>query len=178
MRRSLQNRVVPVDNARYHGAPRSRSTIDLIVMHCTAGASAHSSITWLNRENVPSGQRASYHYVVDRDGAIYRMCKPEMVAFHAGTSSVPGAKANVSSVNPRSIGIAWANLNNGEQLTSQQIESALWLCSVFMGPNIPIERVLGHCEVSPGRKTDPHPAIDMITWRSMLRDYLRMENAA
>jgi len=173
--RSLQSRVVPLNNARYHGPRRSQFDINLIVMHCTAGASAHSSIVYLNRPN--SNAPASYHYVIDRDGTIYRHCPPDTVAYHAGDSAFPADPSKAKqggSVNPHSLGIAWANRNDGEPLTEPQIESALWLCSVF---EIPPERVVGHCEVSPGRKTDPQPCMDMDEWRNRLRAYLQ-EKAA
>jgi N-acetylmuramoyl-L-alanine amidase len=174
MSRSLQGRVVVLDNARYHGKDRLRSTISLIVMHCTAGTSAHSTIAWLNRPDADAP--ASYHYVIDRDGTIYRHCAPETMAYHAGDSAFPADPSKSrqgSSVNPRSLGIAWANRNNGEPLTEAQIESALWLCSVF---DVPPEHVVGHCEVSPGRKTDP-VCMDMDEWRERLRAYLQ-EKAA
>lgn len=179
MKQSLQSRVIKLDNAKYHGRGRQRSDIDLIVMHCTGGASAHSSITWMNRHPIPAGSKTSYHYIIDRDGTIYRMCQPELVAYHAGASKVPRVQTSSSSVNPHSLGIAWANLNNGEPLTQAQVESALWLCSVFIDQcNIPIDRVVGHNEVSPGRKSDPAPAVGMDEFRGILRNYLKLESAA
>ena len=120
--RSLQSRVVPLNNARYHGARRSPHDINLIVMHCTAGASALSSIGYLNRPNAEAP--ASYHYVIDRDGTIYRHCPPDTVAYHAGDSAFPPDPAKPkqgTTVNTRSLGIAWANRNDGEPLTDEQI---------------------------------------------------------
>lgn len=171
---SLQDRVVRLDNAVHHGGPRDRSRIDLIVMHATAGGSAMSSIDYLNST---TDKQASYAYVIDRDGIIYRMCPPAVIAYHAGDSAWPTPKryppGNHSSVNPHSLGIAWANWDDGEALTPKQTESGLWLCSVFIrDPGVPVERVVGHYEVSPGRKSDPEPAIPMEVWRDQLTYYL------
>lgn len=172
---SLQSRVVVCDMPKHHGGIRSRSDIDLIVIHCTAGAeSAHATIKWMNSQSTP----ISYAYVIDRDGYIYRMCQPEIVAYHAGDSAWPDPKSyppgNKSSVNHRSVGISFANRNDGEIIPMKAIESALWLCSVFMRENdIPVDMVRGHLEVSPGRKTDPVPeTLSMDVFRHAMSDYL------
>jgi N-acetylmuramoyl-L-alanine amidase len=171
---SLQSRVVHLDNAKHHGGTRATNTITLIVMHTTAGDSAMSSIDYLN---TTTGKSASYHHVIDRDGTIYRMCPITQVAYHAGDSAWPNPRryppGNHTSVNTRSIGIAWANRNDGEALTPAQKESALWLCALYCRDDaIPVSQVVGHCEVSPGRKTDPTPAISMDDWRAELAAYL------
>lgn len=166
---SLQNRVVHLDSARYHGGLRTRP-VTLLVLHCTAGGSAQSSIRWLNRPGATGV--ASYHYVIDRDGTIYRMLPTDKVAYHAGDSWFPAEPTKMrqeKTVNGFSIGIAWANRNDGERLTEKQIESAEWLCRLFMQRyKIPPSRVVGHNEVSPRRKTDPAPAVSMAHWRARL----------
>lgn len=70
------------------------------------------------------------------------------------------------------FGVCWAS--QGEKITDAQIESALWLCGFLMGLHrIPVNGVVAHREVSPGRKTDPPPsAIDMDEWRALLANYL------
>jgi N-acetylmuramoyl-L-alanine amidase len=177
---SLQYRVVALDNARWHGGTRPRSDIKYVVMHDTVGGSARSSMNYLN---TTTDKKASYHYIIERDGTIYRMCRPEVVAYHAGDSAwpdpvhyPPGNSGH--SVNTVSLGIAFANNGDGEKLTPSQIESGLWLCSVFVGPGkIPIQHVLAHKEVSPGRKTDP-TSISIDAWRAMLVAYLDLSGVA
>lgn len=183
--RSLQSRVRRLDNARYHGGARAMSAIDTIVMHATAGESAESSIGWLNRTNkdgsaIEPANRASYHYLIDRNGAILRTLPVTTIAYHAGYSGWPNppkwpkpANAPAVSVNTHSVGIAWANRDNGEPLTPEQIRSALWLCGVYCrDESVSVERVLGHYEVSPGRKVDPKLAMLMSAWRESLAAYL------
>lgn len=172
----MQSLVVRLDNALHHGARRTVEP-SMIVIHTTDGDSALSSIQYLNttRDKI-----ASYHYVVDRDGKMYRMTDPNFVAYHAGDSKWPdpirATQANPKpngghSVNNCSLGVAWAN--RGEPLTTQQIASGLWLCSLFHEMyDIEIARILGHYEVAPGRKTDPMPAMEMNHWRELVTQYL------
>lgn len=193
-RQSLQSRVRVAPDcypALYHGPERETDSITLIVMHCTAGNSALESIAWLNRPD--SDNKASYHYVIERDGTIYRMVPASVIAYHAGDSAWPNPKlyppGNVyldedgdthhHTVNARSLGIAWANRNDGsEPLTRAQVESALWLCGVYV-PTTGVksaDNIVGHLEVSPKRKTDPLPAVmPMDMFRDLVRLYLRSE---
>lgn len=173
-RRSLQSRVRKLDNARYHGGARSQPVLYLIY-HATEGDSAASSIGWLNRD-LPESERykkASYGYIIDRDGTIVRMTPPNLVAYHAGDSAWPHPIYHPPgngghSLNPVSIGIAWANRDDGEPLTASQLESGLWLSTVW---NVPLGRILGHYEISPGRKQDPAAAINMDDWRQLVARY-------
>lgn len=175
---SLQSRVVRLDSARHHGKARDLSSVNLIVTHATASGKTETAkgvIAWMNGQNAP----ISYHYVICRDGTIYRMCRPELTAFHAGDSAWPSPIRATpqnqrpnggKSVNARSIGIAFVNNNHAEPLTALQVESAEWLCHHWMkrlgiGP----ESVVTHAEVSPGRKTDPR-ALPGSEWRALLAD--------
>lgn len=172
---SRQHMVVRLDNSRYRGGRRDLESVDTLVMHATAGMSGMSSIRWLNREDADG--KASYHYVIERDGIILRHTPPELVAFHAGDSAWPNPThyppGNGSTINGRSIGIAWANKNDGEQLTEEQVKSGLWLCLFWMQRlGISPSRVCMHYECSPSRKTDPKPAMTGKEWRQQLVDAL------
>ena len=183
---SRQHLVTRVDYARYHGAIRELSIIDLIAWHATAGA--HDFATsrgWLNRQfdddgktPLPKKKRASYHYGIDRDGSITRMLPIHVVAFGCGDSAWPNPihypPGNGSSVNVRAISVAWANDDKGEQLTDEQIVSGLWLGHTLMGLTtegknvIPPSMNAMHYEISPGRKGDPRAAMTGREWRQML----------
>lgn len=184
---SRQHLVTRVDYARYHGAERELESIEVLAMHATAGAhSFEISRGWLNRqwdEDYPDEHRplaakkhASYHYGIDRDGSITRMLPIRIVAFACGDSAFPNPTHyppgnGGHSINAKSVSIAWANDDKGEQLTEEQIDSGLWLCLTLMGQlRIPPSRVVGHYEVSPGRKPDPRAAMSMREWRQMLAD--------
>lgn len=82
-----------------------------VVLHATAGGSAASSIEWLQKIGL------SYNYVIDRDGKVFKCVPTSKVAFHAGKSSGPFA----GDVNGYSIGVAFANKNDGEPYTNAQV---------------------------------------------------------
>lgn len=146
--------------------------------HTTEGGTARSSIDYLNST---ADKVASYHYLIDRDGSVLRMTDPALIAYHAGDSAWPApvraTPANPDrpngghSINSRSLGIAWAN--NGEPLTIQQKASGLWMAKVYCARyGLTASQMIGHYECSPGRKTDPQPAMEMGAWRDSVRSYL------
>lgn len=185
---SLQSRVRHLDNARHCGPARPVTDILWLTMHCTGSGrmrTARDVIAWMNKPVDPRGINGpkgpiSYGYVIDRDGTIYRMTKPERVAYHAGDSRFPdpirATRDNPkphggASINRKSLGIAWANDNLSERLTALQVESGLWLCHHWLNRlGLPVSNVIGHNECSPGRKVDPARAMPMGDWREMLAE--------
>jgi N-acetylmuramoyl-L-alanine amidase len=132
----------PNQGARPPGAKPS-----LVVIHGTVGTDA-GDLEWLRSPK----SRVSYHYLVQRTGAIHRLVHPEARAWHAGESSWRG----VADVNDFSIGIGLSNLGGGELYREAQYAAAGWLCSIFAREfGIGMEAIVGHYHVSPGRKTDP-----------------------
>lgn len=176
---SMQSRVVHDDNAVHHGGLFAARPLYLLVHGAEAPWDAVGVEHYLNTTDE---KEASYHYLMDRGGPIHRMTPTTLVAYHAGDSSWPSPRVATLenqrphgglSLNRSALGIAWCNRGDGEPLTAAQVESGLWLCAVLMDDHrIPVERVLGHYEVSPGRKRDPRPAMDMAVWRSKLASYL------
>lgn len=170
---SQQSKVVHLDNAVHHGGQRDLSAITLIAMHATADkSSGMASIRYLNTTDE---KKASYHLVIERSGQILRMLPIESVAWHAGDSAWPSPQRyppgnGGHSVNSFSIGISFANDNESEDLTDEQITSGLWLCHYYMNLlRIPPSRVVSHADVSPGRKTDP-AKMRSREWRQLLAD--------
>jgi N-acetyl-anhydromuramyl-L-alanine amidase AmpD len=173
---SLQSRVTVLDNAGHHGGERGAGPAMIVWHSIRSRMTAREVIDYLNSTNE---RVASYHYVIDRDGGVVRMCRPEFVAWHAGDSAWPhpiqgngteecrpnGGK----SVNGISLGFAFATMDaEGELPTALQLESALWLAKVYMARyDIPPSLNVAHKEVSPGRKTDPI-GFDMSDWRSQI----------
>lgn len=195
--RSLQAFVRP-GTARYVSkTPRRRSEITHIVWHCTAGDTWADARGWLNRD--ASEHPASYHYGISNDRVerpfIERMAPIDVITWHAGRSGWPNPpvwpapwhEIKAPTLNPVSIGIAWANDNGTDKdfsddpLTPWQIEAGIWLGVTLMKlcPNITIENNRGHFEVSPGRKTDPIArTVNMDWWRQTLREAMAQERGA
>lgn len=116
-----------------------------IVLHATAGGSGSSSIDWLRQIGL------SYHYVIERDGLIRKCVPVSRVAFHAGKSVGPEG----GNVNNYSIGIAFANRNDGEPYPLAQREAAKELIDALASADSHIRYLTTHYHISPGRKTDP-----------------------
>ena len=120
---------------------------DLIVLHGTAGRSDEGDLSWLTSKD--SG--VSYHYLIGRSGSIYRLVNDEHRAWHAGKSEWEGR----SDCNTYSIGIGLSN-DGEEPFTDAQYESLGHLLDLLTTRHmIPLDRIVGHYHVSPGRKTDP-----------------------
>ena len=109
--KSLQSRVVRLDNARYHGGTRPASDIFYLIAHATFGGTFMSSIDYMNRDlDDPKGpgKKTSYHYGIERTGKIVRMLDPLMIAYGAGDSAWPNPihwsrGGNHSTLNPRCV---------------------------------------------------------------------------
>lgn len=97
-----------------------------------------------------SHYRVSSHYVIGRDGIIYRLVKEKDVAFHAGKSQLPNGQTGLNS---RSIGIELMT-SKEEAPTEQQIKSLTILINDIK-KRYKIEYILRHSDIAPNRKTDP-----------------------
>ena len=90
------------------------------------------------------------HYVIGRDGTIYRLTDESNVAYHAGKSQLPNGKSNINST---SIGIEILT-SFDESPTENQMVALVQLVRDIKKRS-PIEYVLRHSDIAPGRKTDP-----------------------
>lgn len=101
--------------------------------------------------------RVSSHLVVRRDGALTQFVKFTDRAWHAGSSSYNGRE----SCNDFSIGV---ELEGSDDVPYEYAQYAALagvvaaLCAAY--PRLSPDRLVGHSEIAPGRKTDPGPAFD------------------
>lgn len=104
------------------------------------------------------GLRVSAHFLIRRDGELIQFVSCAQRAWHAGASSWRGRAA----CNDFSIGI---ELEGCDQLP---FEDAQYQClNRLLGElyrRHPIDDVVGHSDIAPGRKTDPGPCFD---WRRL-----------
>ena len=97
--------------------------------------------------------KVSCHYIVSKRGRIYKMVNEKDVAWHAGKSKWKQDR----NLNNCSIGIELIN-NGKEQFPNKQILSLIRLLKkIITKHDIKINNVLGHSDISPGRKFDPGP---------------------
>lgn len=120
---------------------------DMLVIHGTVGNDA-GDLSWLTNDE----SDVSYHYLIQRDGTVHHLVPDTDRAWHAGKSSWEGR----DDCNDYSIGIGLSNLGNGEPYTEEQYDACKELVAILRERwAIPWDRVVGHCHIAPGRKTDP-----------------------
>tara|TARA_R110002126_G_scaffold98045_14_gene228113 strand:+ start:7222 stop:7806 length:585 start_codon:yes stop_codon:yes gene_type:complete len=111
------------------------------------------------------GVRVAAHCVIWRDGSIFQYVPFARRAWHAGQSTFAG-RANC---NDFSIGI---ELEGGDNIpyTEQQYHSLVALSHYLLAryKDITPQRIVGHCDIAPGRKTDPGPAFDWPAYHAAL----------
>lgn len=130
--------------------PEKPRSIDTIIIHSSYNALGGDpyNLESLLKEYHQYG--VSAHYVIDREGKIYRLVSEKNIAYHAGVSKTPDGR---TSVNNFSIGIELMNKEDGK-FTSDQYNSLKNLISDIKS-RYKVKYVLGHNQIAPGRKTDP-----------------------
>lgn len=138
------------------GERKSGAVPDMIVVHYTAMQTAEAACrTLCNPDN-----EVSAHYLIAENGEVMSMVAEEMRAWHGGA----GRWGDVTDVNSRSIGIELAN-DGYSPFSAALMDSLTDLLRGIMGRwDIPAERVIGHSDMSPGRKIDPGLRFD---WRRL-----------
>lgn len=150
---------------------------DTIVLHYTAGGGA-SALRTLRDPN----SRVSAHFFVYEAGWICQLVSLDRIAWHCGKSkwgdrtSINLFSIGIEMVNPGKLqpragswytwwGQEWpvGNTYHEENGTAwgaypvQQVNAVMALCQVI-ARELPISVLVGHEEISPGRKEDPGPA--------------------
>ena len=120
------------------------------------------------------GLKVSAHILIERDGVMVQYVPFHKKAWHAGESEFKGKKA----CNDFSIGIELEGTDT-EPFTPKQYQSLILLTRVLMEsyPDITIDRIAGHSDVAPGRKTDPGPCFDWRYYKSCLGSVLSSINS-
>jgi N-acetyl-anhydromuramoyl-L-alanine amidase len=112
--------------------------------------------------------RVSAHVVIRRDGGITQYVPFGMRAWHAGQSQYQGR----SGCNDFSIGI---ELEGTDEIpyADAQYESLAALVRVLLTtyPTLSAERIAGHSDIAPGRKTDPGLVFEWARFRHLLAEH-------
>ena len=112
--------------------------------------------------------RVSAHAVIRRDGAITQYVPFGLRAWHAGQSEYRGR----SGCNDFSIGVELEG-TDATAYTDAQYESLTALVRALLAthPTLSAERITGHSDIAPGRKTDPGPGFDWVRLRTSLAEH-------
>ncbi len=109
--------------------------------------------------------QVSAHVLIRRDGELVQYVPFDRRAWHAGRSAYCGRER----CNDFSIGI---ELEGADDIAYEPIQyerlAALIDALVAAYPSLSAERVAGHCDIAPGRKTDPGPAFEWPRLRRLL----------
>lgn len=108
--------------------------------------------------------RVSAHLLVRRGGEIIQFVPLHHRAWHAGESHCEGR----TRVNDFSIGV---ELEGADDLPFEPVQyqalAELTRAIRQAYPAITSERIYGHADISPGRKTDPGPSFDWQRYRAL-----------
>ena len=152
--------------------------IDLLVIHGISLPPGEFGGSWidalftntLNTADHPyfqeiAGSEVSAHLLIRRDGEVVQYVPFDRRAWHAGQSCFAGRER----CNDFSIGIELEGCDDRPYEAVQYralADIGKALLKTF--PTLSPERIVGHSDISPGRKTDPGPYFDWKHFRSLL----------
>jgi AmpD protein len=163
-----------------HRDPRPAGVVpDLIVIHGISLPPGEFGDAWIERlftGSLPAdvhpyfatiqGMRVSAHLLVRRDGELVQFVPFHLRAWHAGASSYAGRDA----CNDFSIGIEFEGADDVPYMPAQYDAAAAAIRALLAAyPQLSADRIAGHDEIAPGRKTDPGAAFDWAMLRGRLR---------
>jgi len=143
------------------GERRGGARPDLVVIHYTAMA----SVTEARQRLCDPAHEVSAHWLIAEDGGTEQLVDEALRAWHAGA----GQWGDVTDVNSRSIGIELANTGTQPFPEPQMAALETLLRGIMARWPIPPQRIIGHSDMAPARKSDPGPRFD---WRRLARQGL------
>ena len=130
---------------------RLNKSIKIIVIHYTGMQSERESISRLR--NLKS--KVSSHFLINRNGKVFRMVEDKHIAWHAGIS----CWGKYKNLNKNSIGIELVNKGHALGYTNykkKQISSLIRICNNLIKKyKIKKKYIVGHSDIAPLRKIDP-----------------------
>ncbi len=109
--------------------------------------------------------RVSAHLLIRRDGELVQFVPFNRRAWHAGVSSFCGRER----CNDFSIGIELEGTDSTPYTAAQYAQLVAVTRALQQAyPAIVADHIVGHCDIAPGRKTDPGPAFDWAAYRDAL----------
>jgi len=109
--------------------------------------------------------KVSSHLLIRRDGSVTQYVPFHERAWHAGVSSHEGEE----NCNDFSIGIELEGADHIPYTEEQYVE--LSRCCDALIEHYPLltkKQIVGHCDIAPGRKTDPGESFDWAKFRDLL----------
>ena len=112
--------------------------------------------------------RVSAHLLINRLGETVQFVSFDRRAWHAGESRYQGR----NSCNDFSLGIELEGTDETPYTDAQYLKLAEIAQTLFRTyPRLCPERIVGHSDIAPARKTDPGSSFDWTKYRSLLRNF-------
>lgn len=158
-----------------YDARPSGTTVDVLVLHNISlppGVFSGEAIVEFFTNRLDAGahpyfqsiasMRVSAHFLIRRNGELIQFVACDQRAWHAGQSQWGGRSA----CNDYSIGIELEGTDevaftDAQYRTLGELTRAIRL-------RYPIVDIVGHCDIAPGRKTDPGPCFEWERFRASL----------
>lgn len=173
---------IRLDSSNWHERPAGVAP-SLIVIHGISLPAGHFGGSYiealfcnrLNLEDHPDfadidGLYVSSHVLIKRDGAILQFVAFDKCAWHAGESSY----GDLTGCNDFSIGIELEGTDSGGYREAQYralVDVTTLLLETYA--SLALDRIAGHCDIAPDRKTDPGPSFDWTRFRQSLMERVR-----
>jgi AmpD protein len=166
LNKATQNKVTQISSPNFDVRPNN-CAIDMIVIHNISlppnqygGKGIVELFTnQLNPNEHPyyaeiHTRKVSSHFLIRRDGEIIQFVSCLKRAWHAGISNWQGRER----CNDFSIGIELEG-SDFEAFEPKQYQALIALVNALIN-SYPIQHIVGHSDIAPGRKTDPGPYFD------------------
>lgn len=110
--------------------------------------------------------RVSAHLLIDREGKLTQFVPFDKRAWHAGESIFCGRDR----CNNFSIGIEMEG-TDFEKFTDSQYTSLSKVTRILLEtyPHMGVDKIVGHSDIAPGRKTDPGPCFDWDRYKQLIK---------
>lgn len=157
---TIKDHILVINGKRvdYRPSPNRGGIItpQYIIIHYTAAKTANSAINWMLSKTA----QVSAHLHIARDGSVVQLVPFNIKAWHAGLSAWNG----LTGLNSYSIGIELQN-DSKEDYTPIQIDVAKDVSRLLV-TQYNLKDILGHSDISPGRKVDPGDKFPMQLFKS------------
>ncbi|MCC5943403.1 MAG: N-acetylmuramoyl-L-alanine amidase [Bernardetiaceae bacterium] len=159
---------------------RSSTEISYLMLHFCSNANLNPQNPYRVEDikHIFETYGVSAHYLIDREGTVYRLVNEKFAAYHAGKGCLPNNPNDCNSLNSKSIGIEMMAIGTEKEMekffsknhyqkikkqdigfTDAQYEALAILIEDILARNPSIKKdrkhIIGHDEYAPERRSDP-----------------------
>jgi N-acetyl-anhydromuramoyl-L-alanine amidase len=162
-----------------HNARPAGAVVDTVVIHNIQLPPGEHSPRWVRAlftNQLPAHKhpyfehiatlKVSAHFYIGRRGRIVQCVPLHRRAWHAGVSSLSTEHGLRENVNHTSVGIELSGSDDVAYTTAQY--QALCRLLLRLDAVLALRYVVGHCDIAPGRKTDPGASFDWLRLQGSL----------